>query len=159
MKVIFGGADYFTKRDIAKVYNCAMTYLQQDGSKFEVSLDFVSDDEIRALNAQTRGIDKVTDVLSFPTADNLRGKPLDLADFTGDVDPQTGKMLLGDIVICKQVAYAQAREYGHGKRREICFLALHGLLHLLGYDHIEPQDEAEMTEIQRAVLEQCGFGR
>lgn len=113
----------------------------------EISLSFVTPDEIRQLNRDYRQKDSETDVLSFPFCD---GPPVD----DGVLPP-----ILGDIVICTRVAVAQAEEYGHALTREIAFLTVHGLLHLLGYDHEQPDDEAEMNAAQDAILEQAGIGR
>ncbi|MCL2202348.1 MAG: rRNA maturation RNase YbeY [Defluviitaleaceae bacterium] len=98
----------------------------------ELSLSFAAPEEIRALNREYRGKDSETDVLSFP------GFP--------------GSPAVGDIVICLDIAQRQAREYGHTYERELAFLAVHGLLHLLGYDHISPEGEAEMRAAQDEIL-------
>ena len=81
-----------------------------------------------------------------------------MKEFEQEKDEE-GILFLGDIVICKKVAYKQAKEYGHSKKREICFLALHGLLHLLGYDHIEKKDEKLMTKTANSILEKFGVER
>ena len=94
--------------------------------------------------------------MSFP---NLDKKPNDkLKKFANDCD-ENGIVLLGDVVICKEVAYQQAKDYEHSKKREICFLALHGLLHLLGYDHIKSEDEKLMMSTADKILKQFGVER
>ena len=106
---------------------------------------------IRKLNAETRGVDAVTDVLSYPSLDHIRGAILKKADFPADLD-EWGDLFLGSIAICKKRACEQAEEYGHPVYRELNYLAAHGILHLLGYDHIEESDRAEMREREERVL-------
>lgn len=116
------------------------------GRNAEVSLTFTDDEGIRALNAEYRGKDSSTDVLSFPIFDEDYGDGMPAA--------------LGDIVISLERAYAQAREYGHSLEREVAFLCVHSVLHLLGYDHEKGQkDENEMFEKQERVLEEMGLSR
>ena len=76
-----------------------------------------------------------------------------------DVNPETDLVNIGDIVICLERAKEQAKEYGHSLKRELAFLSLHGLLHLLGYDHIEPEDEKQMIALQKEILDQAGITR
>lgn len=117
----------------------------------EISVSFVSMEEIHALNLEFRGKDKPTDVLSFPMAEG---------DEAGDIDPGNGAVLLGDIVICAQKAVSQAAEYGHSPEREFAFLAVHSILHLLGYDHETSEaDEAYMKEKQEQILTKIGVPR
>lgn len=159
MKLLTNGVPFFTRRQIKAVYEKAMTLLCQDGDSFEVNLSFVDEKEIRTVNLQTRNVDRATDVLSFPTIDNpTRGK-IDANLHAAEIDPETGLVPLGDVLICRQVAKRQAEEYGHGLKRELCFLALHGLLHLLGYDHVSEDDEKQMTQLQKQILDECGVKR
>lgn len=145
------------KREIQKIYEKTAIVLGEDFSRVNVSLNFVSEDEILNLNNQFRNIDKKTDVLSFP---NLNKKyDQKLSEFDSERNFDDGLLFLGDIVICKKVAYAQAKEYGHSKKREICFLALHGLLHLLGYDHIKSDEEKIMNETAEKILASLGVNR
>ena len=144
------------KRQILKIFETAGRVLNENFENVVVSVNFVDEQEIKQLNKNFRQIDKITDVLSFP---NLQKSPSQkLAEFDNEVDDE-GKLLVGDIVICKRVAYAQAKEYGHSKKREVCFLALHGLLHLLGYDHIEKEDEKIMSSTAEKILSTCGVHR
>ncbi|MGN1200920.1 MAG: rRNA maturation RNase YbeY [Candidatus Caccovivens sp.] len=144
------------KRQILKIFETAGRVLNENFENVVVSVNFVDEKEIKELNKNFRQIDKITDVLSFP---NLQKSPSQkLAEFDNEVDDE-GKLLVGDIVICKRVAYAQAKEYGHSKKREVCFLALHGLLHLLGYDHIEKEDEKIMSSTAEKILSTCGVHR
>ena len=118
----------------------------------------VSEEEIRSLNRETRDTDKVTDVLSFPTLDGIKGKPLRGADFPYDIDEE-GRLLIGSIVICKQRAKEQAEEYGHSYERELHYLFVHGVMHCLGYDHMTDEDKAEMRAREEAVLSKLGITR
>ena len=111
----------------------------------EINVLVTDDATIRAINRQTRNIDQPTDVLSFPMFEYTPGAfP---ADVSGDLDPETGLLPLGDMVISLERAAAQAREYGHSLRRETGYLAIHSILHLLGYDHV---DEGPMKRQMRA---------
>lgn len=116
----------------------------------EVSVTFTDDEGIRELNNAHRGIDKATDVLSFP-----------LTDFEGGDEPPADEpaVALGDIVISLERARAQAEEFGHSFDREIAFLCVHSMLHLLGYDHVNSDEEdAEMRRRQSEILEKMGLG-
>ena len=117
-------------------------------------LFFVSSTDIKKLNKQFRGVDKATDVLSFPFIDLTPIYPLmqQLRKFKTDINPETGKLELGDIVICTSVARAQAKKLEHSPEREVAFLFLHGFLHLLGYNHITKEDEETMTTLQREII-------
>ena len=116
----------------------------------QVSVTFTDNDGIKEINRQYRNIDKETDVLSFP-----------LMDFEGGEEPPVDEpeISLGDIVISLQKAQAQAEEFGHSFEREVAFLCVHSMLHLLGYDHVNSEEEDEqMRSRQRAVLENMGLG-
>ena len=118
--------------------------------KFEISLSIVDKPYIRALNQAHRGMDKVTDVLSFPLGEN--------GNYPENRD--TGAWLLGDIVICAERAVEQAEEYGHSVRREFGFLCAHSVLHLLGYDHVDNVREAALMEQkQEQALAAIGLAR
>lgn len=143
------------KHKIKKLFNIAEKVLKEDFSKVYVSLNFVSDEEIQRLNKEFRNVDKVTDVLSFP---NLNKTPKEkLEKFKKSYDFDEGLLFLGDIVISKNVAKAQAREYEHSLTREVCFLALHGFLHLLGFDHVKEEDERVMNKIQDKILSEVNL--
>ena len=114
--------------------------------------------EIRRLNAEARGIDAVTDVLSFPSLDGIRGRALKKADFPFEVDEE-GTIFLGSIVICEKRAREQAEEYGHSYMRELHYLAVHGLWHLLGYDHMTEEDKPEMRAKEEKILSKLGITR
>ena len=114
--------------------------------------------EIQRLNAEARGIDAVTDVLSFPSLDGIRGRALKKADFPFEVD-EDGNIFLGSIVICEKRAREQAEEYGHSYMRELHYLAVHGLWHLLGYDHMTEEDKPEMRAKEEKILSKLGITR
>lgn len=110
------------------------------------SIIFVSNEEIKNINREYRNIDKITDVISFAYNDN-------------DIDNIYADDEIGDIFICLDRAYEQAIEYGHSKEREVGFLAVHGYLHLKGYDHMTLEDEKEMFSLQEKILEKVGLIR
>ncbi len=128
---------------------CNATLLSEGFTELaEVDVTFVDDNEIQKLNLAHRNIDSATDVLSFPLG----------IDGNYDINQQTGAALLGDIVISVEHAYSQAELYGHTVQREIAFLTVHSMLHLLGYDHENGGlEEAVMQEKQEAILEQLGL--
>ena len=126
----------------------------------EVALTLVSEQDIHILNRTYRDTDRVTDVLSFPLL-SLPG-PGEFSKIETDPDnfnPDTGEVMLGDIVISTSHVKAQAAEYGHSEKREYAFLIVHSMLHLLGYDHETAEDEAEMTSLQEKVLETLCISR
>lgn len=132
------------------IEDCAKAALSEEGitDDAELSVTFTDNENIRKLNSEFRGIDRETDVLSFP-----------LGDGEFECDPDNGAILLGDIVISLERAAAQAEEYGHSFRREVAFLITHSLFHLLGYDHMNEDEEREMFSKQEKVLEKLGIVR
>lgn len=134
------------------IRRCCNAVLLMEGfsESVEISVRFVDNEQIKELNTQFRKIEKETDVLSFPLGEN------------GEYDrnPSTGAVLLGDIVISIQKAMEQAQEYGHSLDREVAFLTVHSMLHLLGYDHVDGGLEAvRMREKEETVLTQLGLKR
>ena len=123
-----------------------------------VELVFTDEEGIRKLNAETRGKDAVTDVLSFPNLDGILQKPIRKEDFPFDTD-EDGNLFLGSIVICRERAAQQAEEYGHSLRRELYYLAVHGLCHLLGYDHETDEEKAQMRAREESVLSDMDIPR
>ena len=109
----------------------------------DFTLTFVEPEAIRELNRNYRNTDSVTDVLSFES--------------DGEFDPETGLEYLGDIIICVQQAEKQAEQSGHSFENEIALLEIHGLLHLLGYDHLDDEQKEEMWKYQDMYLEKCGI--
>ncbi len=122
-----------------------------------LNLMFTDDEGIRMLNSEFRGIDKATDVLSFP-AYELDGPLVDAVEEIGG-EYVDGALFLGDIAISMERAWEQAEEYGHTLVREAAFLAVHGMLHLMGYDHMVPEEEKEMTQKQAGLLRSVNIGR
>ena len=122
----------------------------------EVDILITDDESIRRMNLQFRDIDRSTDVLSFPLVDVKNGTIL---SEPGDYDLDEGLLLLGDIVISMDTAIRQAGQYGHSVERELAFLTSHGVFHLLGYDHMEKDEEAVMLSKQEAVLAGLGLKR
>ena len=119
----------------------------------------ITDEEyIRTLNREQRDIDSVTDVLSFPSLDNIRGRKLLKSEHLADLDEDSG-IFLGSIAICKKRAEEQAEEYGHSVEREINYLAAHGLCHLLGYDHMTEEDKKEMRAKEERILKKINLER
>lgn len=127
----------------------------------EVSILLTGNDEIREINRDQRGIDSVTDVLSFPLHEYSSPAGFDELDEGSfdDFDPDSGELMLGDIVLCLPRVRDQAEEFGHSTKREFAFLIAHSLLHLVGFDHMEPADEKMMTEMQNAILIRLGITR
>ena len=120
-------------------------------SNCEISLSFVTNEEIHSINKQFRNIDRPTDVLSFP-----------LLTFEEDEEMETNEndeIMLGDIIISVERAREQAEEYGHSFEREIAFLTAHSMLHLLGYDHMTEEEEKDMFKRQKDILDNLGISR
>ncbi len=134
---------------ISKVLACALEF-ENITANPEISVSIVTNEQIQSLNQKFRGIDKPTDVLSFPLIEfDGRDKNILIAQ----------NVLLGDIVISIQKAFEQASAYNHSIEREIGFLTAHGILHLLGYDHIDPEDEKIMFDTQNKILEKAALQR
>ena len=125
----------------------AYTYLKQE-EEAELSVSYVTNEEIQKINRDYRNKDEVTDVISFAMEDG---------DY--EIDVEGAERVLGDIIIADDVARNQAAEYGHTNKREYLFLALHGFLHLMGYDHIEKDEEVEMNRLQDDILNEFGISR
>ncbi len=138
---------------IKKIMKICEKVLKEDFSKVYFSVNFVDENTIQSLNSQFRQINKVTDVLSFPNLAKTSSEKLKKYEKYCDFD--TGLLFLGDIVICKSVAKAQAKEFGHSLKREICFLTLHGFLHLLGFDHIKVEEEKIMNKLQDKIINEA----
>ncbi len=122
----------------------------------ELGVTVVSDEEIRELNRDYRGNDKVTDVLSFPQFEE-RGDLLD--DLIYSAEGEAPSTLIGDVVICFDQAVRQAEEYGTGMKREMIYLFVHSVMHLFGYDHMEDEEKAVMREKEETVLSGMGINR
>ena len=118
-----------------------------DAERCAVSVTFTDKDGIKELNRDYRGVDSVTDVLSFPQYDDF------------EEIPGEGEILLGDVVICRVRAAEQAREFGHSLDREMIYLFSHSILHLLGYDHMEEEEKREMRLKEEEVMDFLGLSR
>jgi len=117
----------------------------------EISLSIVTNDEIHDINKQFRNIDSPTDVLSFPQLTFEEGEEADVNE--------NGEIVLGDIIISIDRAKEQAEEYGHSLKRELAFLSVHSMLHLMGYDHMVPEEEEDMFRRQKEILIEAGIPR
>lgn len=152
-------------KDAEKLF--AQTVLEEATTKLnlpcetDICLSIVGNEEIRELNREQRGLDKVTDVLSFPMLNF--SYPMEKAAFErvdiSAMNPETGHLFLGDIVLNWDRTNEQALEYGHSLQREFAFLILHSFLHLLGYDHESKEEEKEMFTMQEILLQEMGIGR
>lgn len=124
---------------------------------FEVNVYIVDNQEIRKINKEFRGIDRETDVLSFPMIDfNTREK---YKVFESDKNPENNCVVLGDMVLSLEKAMEQANEYGHSFEREVAFLTVHSMLHLLGYDHEDEDERRVMRDKEEKVLTLIGLIR
>lgn len=140
----------------------AQKILETEKCPYEVSVNLVltDNDEIRQVNEEFRNIHSATDVLSFPMIPFE--KPADYSiveDQDEYFDLDTEELLLGDVMISVDRVFSQAKEYGHSTEREFSFLFAHSMLHLLGYDHMEPQEAAVMEKKQAEALESLGITR
>ena len=136
--------------DIAAVRHAVETVGRLYGAEdAEVSVTLTDDAHIHELNRTYRAVDRPTDVLSFALTESEEP----------EIVGAQGHEVLGDLVISLERMRAQAEEYGHSELRELSFLTVHGMLHLLGYDHMEEQERQEMEEEQRAVMEELGITR
>lgn len=137
--------------------------LEYENCPYEVIVDvLLCDNEgIHVMNREHRGIDRPTDVLSFPNVDYET--PADFSGIEDSIedyfDPESGELCLGDIVISVDKVLEQAKEYGHSPKREYAFLIAHSMLHLLGYDHMEPEEAAVMEHKQEEILNRLGITR
>lgn len=159
----------FNKKYIFKIqeaYEYAVKILKIPCKDLEVNIDFVSKRKIKELNHKFRNKDAVTDVLSFPNllevgrenmqliADNLTRE-----NFIHEINPDSQCVFLGDICICKSVAFKHAKEYANSRLREMTYMAVHGLLHLLGYDHILEEDKVIMRKTEEKIMKHVDLER
>lgn len=145
-------------QNLTKVYEAVADFAHLP-KRIKVNLSFVDEKTIRELNKDTRNIDKVTDVLTYPYVELRPKEKLKLSDYELEMDPDDNRLLIGDIYICIKRAEEQSKEYGHSLNREMCFLFCHGLLHILGYDHIKKEDEEVMTGLQTEILDKLNIKR
>ncbi len=143
MRILYSEEKVLDDAMIADLEKAAVLCVEKEGlpaENAEISLTFVSKEEIRRLNNQYRGIDNHTDVLSFPLIEDFE-----------DIDPDE-EYMLGDVVICLEKAREQAEEYGHSEKREIVYLFVHSVCHLLGFDHMEEEEKQEMRQREEEVM-------
>lgn len=146
-----------TEKLITDIYNCTIAHFNQSNI-FEVEVEIISADEMKSINNETRNINEVTDVLSFPSI-KILSLPITKKQYPLDINCDTGKIMLGEIVLCAESIKAQAIEFGHSITRETGYLFLHGLLHLLGFDHIDEDDRKIMRKKEEAILSELNIKR
>ena len=153
-KLEFDYEDY-----IYRVIEKAMDY-EACPYEAEINVLITDNEQIRQINAENRGIDAPTDVLSFPMIEYETPADFDVLEDMWEVfHPETGELLLGDIVLSVDKIKSQANEYGHSVERELSFLVAHSMLHLFGYDHMEEEERAVMEQKQREILQQLSITR
>ena len=138
------------------IRRCCHAVLQMEGieQEAEISVTFVNNEQIRQLNAEYRQKDAPTDVLSFPMLEYETPGDFSFVEEEAEAfNPESGELMLGDIVISKEKVLAQAEAYGHSPKREFAFLIAHSMLHLFGYDHMEEEERLVMEERQREIME------
>ncbi len=143
---------------IRKVIEGVADRLDFSAEDIDVEVSIADEEEIKTLNKETRGIDKVTDVLSYQNLAEV-SLPLISTDYPEDINGEDGSVILGEIMICDAQARRQAEEYGHSIEREVGFLTCHGMLHLLGFDHEDSEGEEEMNALCEEILVKCGYTR
>ena len=143
---------------IEKTVQAVLKKIGNEEKDVDVDISVVDADEIKEMNAELRGIDRVTDVLSFQNLADIK-LPISAANYPFDVMPEDGSVFIGEIYICEEKAIEQAEEYGHSIEREIAFLTCHGMLHLLGYDHQTEEQEKEMFSLTEEILTGIGLER
>lgn len=156
--------DYIFEFDTLEIIQMIVDeVLDMEGFEYEAQVNVILTDNegIRAVNKEYRGIDKETDVLSFP---NLEFKIPGFSGLEDDfdasmIDPETDELILGDIMISVDKVKEQAENYGHSLKREFSFLVAHSMLHLSGYDHMTPEDAEVMEKKQEAVLQKLNITR
>ncbi len=130
-----------------KAAACCLKLEDVDSNRSEISVTMVDLEEIHQLNLEYRQVDSPTDVLSFPQFEDMNDLPAE------------GEICLGDVVICAEKAKEQAQEFGHSFEREIIYLFVHSILHLLGYDHMEEEEKQAMRSREEAVMKTIGLSR
>ena len=147
-----------TRDEMVRVMEKALQGLKQT-ALLEINVGFVSADEIRAVNLKQRDKDSSTDVLSFPASDVKVGEVIDVTkdEYKYNINPENEAFSLGDMIICLEVAKAQAKSFKHSLKDELVRLSLHSLLHCLGYDHIEDKDYEIMHKLEIGVAKLCGY--
>ena len=149
---------------ISKITEISKFALKEEGvtEEYQISLLFVDNEEIRQINKETRNIDRETDVLSFPMLDFENGKVYKdmYIGFEFDETYKDGnELVLGDMVLSLEKAKEQSIEFGHSYEREVCYLVIHSILHLLGYDHMIEEDKVKMRSREEEILKKFNIER
>ena len=155
--VIYCDGEEFPEPNVRALENAMQGFVDTD-VPLAVEFIFVDGEEIQRLNRELRGIDKVTDVLSFPALEGVKGEAIRGEDYPYETDEE-GNLLIGSIAVCCDRAKEQAQEYGHSYERELHYLLVHGIMHCLGYDHITDEERAEMREKEESILKKLGITR
>lgn len=155
--IIYSDGEEFPQEKVQALEE-AMTDFVQGDVPLSIEFVFVDEEEIRRLNRELRDTDKVTDVLSFPSLDDIKGEDLYAEDFPYEIDEE-GNLMIGSVAVCVKRAQEQAEEYGHSFERELHYLLVHGIMHCLGYDHMTDEEKAEMREKEEWVLGKLGITR
>ncbi|MBQ7307201.1 MAG: rRNA maturation RNase YbeY [Clostridia bacterium] len=148
-----------TKELLEKLLNEAFIQNNQDASLIELEFSLIESQEMLELNTRTRGIEYATDVLSFPALEGCLKNKINKKNYPFDINMENGLIYFGEIVINQDRAKEQAQEYGHSYNRELCYLFVHGVMHLLGYDHENEEDKKLMREQEEKVLTKYNITR
>ena len=154
MELIFNEGGMPEKPAVDKMTEAARLCLEREGidpENVEISVSFVSEEEIKELNSVYRKNGSVTDVLSFPQFDDLSQ--------IGEFCDEDAEIALGDVVICAERARQQAEEFGHSEEREFIYLFVHSMFHLLGYDHMAEEDKKEMRQAEEEIMTKLDVSR
>lgn len=154
MKIYTRTKNICLKRKLNKYFEQILEETGNNLDNLAVGVRFVDGGEIQRLNKEFRDVDKVTDVLSFPMYEIKAGQKIEKV--LSKLDVLESEIYLGDIVICKDKVFSQAKEFGISKKKELMYLAVHSFLHLLGYDHQTPAQEKKMYGFAEKIL---GYGR
>lgn len=154
MKIYTRTKNICLKRKLNKYFEQILEETGNNLDNLAVGVRFVDGGEIQRLNKEFRDVDKVTDVLSFPMYEIKAGQKIEKV--LSKLDVLESEIYLGDIVICKDKVFSQAKEFGISKKKELMYLAVHSFLHLLGYDHQTPAQEKKMYSFAEKIL---GYGR
>jgi len=154
VKIYTKSKNIFLKKKLKKLFEKILIETNNNLPNLAVGIKFVTDEEIKKLNKEFRDVDNVTDVLSFPMYEIKAGQKIEKV--LSKLDFIESEIYLGDIVICKNKVYSQAKEYKQSRKKELCYLAVHSFLHLLGYDHQTKVQEKKMFDLAEKIL---GYGR
>lgn len=154
---IYSESEEFPEENV-KALEKAMDGFVSSDVPLAVEFLFTDEEEIRRLNRETRDTDRVTDVLSFPALDSVKGKALKKKDFPLEIDDE-GNLFIGSVAVCVKRAEEQAEEYGHSYNRELHYLLVHGIMHCLGYDHLTDEERTEMRAREELILAKLGISR